>query len=92
MVDAKKSKIDFDHLDKYIKDKDKAKQVKAKYEKVKHLIRSDIAAPVIDDMTGAVEIIADSPRRIANGYPPMQILNPDLEAALDDIITLAGVQ
>lgn len=90
MADTKKIKIDFDRLD-FIKDKDKQKRVKMKYDKVKSFIRSDITAPTIDD-TGAVEIVADTPRRVANGRPPAEIHNPDLEAALDDIITLTGVQ
>ena len=87
-LQGKKTEIDFANLDKHIKDKAKQKIIKDKYEKIKHLIRADLADPMIDDVTGAVEIVAHTPRRQANGLPPMRIINPSLEAALSDIATL----
>lgn len=74
-LQGKKIKIDWDK---------KPKKIQDKKTKVAHLILDAQE----DDVTGAVEIVSHTPRRIANGRPPMQIINPDLEAALDDIATL----
>lgn len=73
-----KQKIDFDK---------KPKKIKDKYRQVEPLIISANE----DDATGEVDIMAQTLRRVANGRPPMEIINPDLEAALNDIATLAGV-
>lgn len=63
----------------------KPKKIKDKKAKVERFI---VDAQENDD--GSVEIAANTPRRLANGSPPAQILNPDLESALDDIATITN--
>lgn len=73
--DEKRKPIDF---------KNKDARAKEKHVKVEAWIQSAYE----DTQTQQVNIIAYTPRRAAMGLPPMEIINPNLEAALDDIATL----
>lgn len=61
----------------------KPQKTRELHAKVARLIRD------MEEDGAQVYITAQTPRRIANGSPPMQIINSDLDAALNDIATLA---